>query len=219
MNNGEDWSKETYSLAEKTIGYRFKKKDLLLACFTHKSFANNCGGTDNERLEWLGDAVLELIVSEKLFRTEGADEGELTKLRKQYVSMEALNVAAEELGLMRYLRRSGGENNLGPKAPSSLFEAVIAGIYLDGGFSAAKKFIEKNVTIAGAEDYKSALQEFVQARVKETPRYSVRAQGEGFCCVASALGCTGKGEGRSKAEAETFAAKALLEKLTEREKH
>ena len=122
------------SEAERALGYAFRDKALLHVCFTHASVA---GEESNERLEFLGDAVLELYVTEKLYRDSGAREGELTELRKRFVSREALSAAEARLGLVRFLRYAGGEDALRGKTASNLYEAAVGAIYLDGGYAAA----------------------------------------------------------------------------------
>lgn len=217
MNNGEDWTKETLLAAEEAIGYSFRDKQLLKTCFTHSSYSNLYKVESNERLEFLGDSVLGLCISEQLFEENGGDEGKLTELRKQYVSATALEQAVERAGLMKFLRYSGGEHNLGKKAVSSLFEAVVAGIYLDGGMEAAKRFIARHLNKTETEDYKSLLQNFVQEQTKTTPVYEKVREEEGtFVCRVRALGLVGEGEGESIKAAETGAAKALYQKLAER---
>ncbi|MDE5897007.1 MAG: ribonuclease III, partial [Clostridia bacterium] len=171
MNNGEDWGEETASLAEQAIGYAFRDRALLKTCFTHRSYTNYCGEPNNERLEFLGDAVLGMCVTEKLFLDCAADEGKLTELRKQYVSKNALSRAEAKAGLMRFLRYSGGESNVNGKTASNLFEAVVAGIYLDGGIDEVKKFLTRFLTVTETENYKTLLQELVQERTKSTPAY------------------------------------------------
>lgn len=219
MNNGEDWKEGTSELAEQTIGYSFRNKELLKRCFTHKSYANVTGTEHNERLEFLGDAVLELAVTERLYSENGGDEGTLTALRKKYVSKNALTAAAERAGIMRFLRFSGGEHNVGGKTSSNLFEAVVGGIYLDGGMEPAKAFIFRYVSELDLEDYKTVLQEYVQERVKATPVYRVYELPQGgFECTVSALGRSAKGRGAGKQTAETHAARELFRMLTE-EKH
>lgn len=212
MNNGETWSEETYEEAERALGYTFRNRELLLRCFTHKSYANAFGGGDNERLEFLGDAVLELAVTERLMAEDG-DEGQLTVLRKRYVSRDALTPACERAGLMAFLRYSGGENNLGGKTSSNLFEAVVAGIYLDGGMKAARAFIFRFLHELDAEESKTILQEYVQERAKTLPVYKIRDLGGEFECTVSALGKSAEGRGASKQAAETDAAHALLNVL------
>ena len=104
MHSGEDWSETTYSELESAIGYSFKDRALLKTCFTHTSYTNFCGEENNERLEFLGDAVLGLAVTEMLYHGDKADEGKLTERRKQFVSKPALEKAERKVGLMRFLR-------------------------------------------------------------------------------------------------------------------
>lgn len=216
MLSGEDWTEETGREAEKAMGYAFSDKALLKTCFTHKSWANAVGGAHNERLEFLGDAVLELCVTETLYASLDEDEGKLTERRKQLVSMRALERAERRAGLMRFLRFSGGENNVSGKTSSNLFEAVVAGIYLDGGAGEAKKFLSRFLSETDADNYKSRLQEIVQERERRTPQYEVRESEEGFVCTVRALGRSARGTGTSKKAAETEAAKKLCQILTER---
>lgn len=216
MNNGENWTEETFRAAESALLHRFSDRGLLLTCFTHKSYANAFGGEHNERLEFLGDAVLGLAVTEELFGRSGADEGKLTERRKGYVSQSALECAEKKAGLMRFLRYSGGEHNVGGKTASNLFEACVAGLYLDGGMGAVKKFLGEYLSETDTENYKSRLQEYVQERVPETPAYFPKETGDGFECTVKALGKSAKGIGASKKAAETAAAKRLLEIFTER---
>lgn len=215
MNNGEDWSEATYTAAEEAIGYSFKNRALLKTCFTHTSYTNLFGEENNERLEFLGDAVLGLAVTEMLYGARKDDEGRLTEIRKQYVSKPALEKAESKAGLMRFLRYSGGEENLKGKTASNLFEAVTAGVYLDGGMEEARKFLKRYLSEIETENYKTLLQELVQERTKSTPDYSVRESGK-FICRVRALGFEASGEGESKKAAETNAARNLYKILTER---
>ena len=216
MNNGEDWSEETRAAVEELLGYTFRDKELLKTCFTHSTYSNNCGGESNERLDWLGDAVLDLVASDMLYRkAAGEKEGALTNLRKQYVSQAALTPISQQLGLMRYLRRSGGKDNLKGKTASSLFEAVVGGIYLDGGFEAARRFLEKRLSFCATPDYKTMLQEYVQAKIQDVPKYRTREENGSHLCTVSALGREARGTGESKKAAETDAARALYQILTE----
>lgn len=215
MRNGNEWTEEIRNEAEKILGYRFKNAELLKICFTHKSYSNAYGGKNNERLEFLGDAVLELCVSEQLFKRMNCDEGKLTELRQRYVNKDALETAAKRAGLMRLMRFSGGEENIRGKTASNLFEAVIAGLYLDGGMRPVMAFLEKYLTEDDTINYKTLLQEYVQAKIKRKPEYSKacpRADGKYFCTV-SALGKKGEGIGESIKEAETVAAESLYHNL------
>lgn len=204
------------------IGYVFKDKALLETCFTHASYANAHGTANNERLEFLGDAVLGFLAAEALFEGTEQDEGRMTELRQKMVSEKPLRAVVESAGLDRYLL-CGGKDVAGGKAVSSLFEALTAGIYLDGGMEEARRFVQRSlfpyVRQAAAErNDKGDLQEFLQARGEARAVYTVIAQ-EGaphmprFRVEASAMGKRAQGEGKSKAEAEKAAARSLLEKL------
>lgn len=219
MRNGEDWTEQTRAQAEEAIGYAFRDGELLKACFTHSTFSNVFGGRDNERLEFLGDSVVQLYITEKLYKESGADEGKLTDKRQKFVSQKALESAERRAGLMRFLRRSGGESNLGGKTPSNLFEAVVAGIYLDGGMAPAARFLERYLTEAETENYKSILQEYVQERAKQPPEYRTEEKGGEHICTVRALGVSASGAGSRNKEAEMRAAQALYEILKEREQH
>ncbi len=218
MRNGEDFAAGELEEAERILGYTFKNRELLKACFTHRSYSNLFECKDNERLEFLGDAVLELAVTEQLFRTrEGEGEGALTELRQRLVSQSALERASERLGLMRYLRHSGGESNLGGKTSSNLFEAVVGGIYLDGGMEEVRPFLLRNLSLIAPANYKTLLQEFVQERTKSRPVYETHAEGEGYVCTVSALERRAEGRGESKKAAETSAAEQLYQILIARD--
>lgn len=216
MTSGEDWNENTAAEAERAVGYTFRDKQLLVTCFTHKSYTNYRGQENNERLEFLGDAVLELCVTESLYLGRSEDEGRLTELRKQYVSKAALERAERKAGLMRFLRYSGGESNVSGKTSSNLFEAVVAGIYLDGGMKPVRKFLKRYLVEIETDNYKTLLQELVQEREKKTPCYRVFQTEDGYRCEATALGKSAAGEGESKKSAEVSAAKALYQILSER---
>lgn len=219
MNSGEDWTEETVRAAEATIGYSFRDKTLLKTCFTHESYTNQFHENNNERLEFLGDAVLGMCISEKIFLDDSdKSEGKLTDIRKEYVSEEPLTVSANKLNLMRFLRYSGGSDNIGGKTASNLFEAVTAGIYLDGGLEETRKFVKKFAVRVKQKNYKTILQEYVQERTKKTPAYSTKEENGKFLCRAEALGFEAHGEGKSKKAAETDAAKNLYTILTENHK-
>lgn len=218
MKNGENWTDGTAEEAERAIGYTFRDKELLKRCFTHSSYANAYGEASNERLEFLGDAVLGLCISEKLFcDNRGFDEGELTDVRQEYVSEAPLTQSADGAGLMRFLRYSGGEGNVGGKTASSLFEAVTAGIYLDGGLKAAGEFIFKFAVRLQEKNYRSLLQEFVQERVRtsggKAVDYTGREENGEYVCTASALGKSVTERAKYKKTAEKAAAEALYKLL------
>ncbi len=219
MLNGEDWTQETYLLAERAIGYQFTQKELLKQCFTHKSYSNAFGGENNERLEFLGDAVLQLIVSDALYRRAPVSEGKLTEKRKEYVSKQPLEVACQRAGILRFLRYSGGENNIHGKTESNLFEAVTAGIYLDGGMNAARDFVKRFLLPQERADYKNKLQERVQEKDKSLPEYRVAEKDGAFVCEVFALGYRASGTGTSRKAAQQSAAKSLLEILEKGTSH
>ena len=211
---------------ENKIGYTFRDKALLKEAFTHSTYANANGGRDNERMEYLGDAVLQLVVTEwQYVKNARAEEGELTRQRQKFVCEEALDEAVRDLGLQQYLLVSGGRANVGKKTVSSLFETVIAAIYLDGGYAPAKEFIlhhGKLETPPVPQNHKGALQEFLQGKGEQLPAYETVKSGKDnaptFVAKVCALGQAATGEGGSKREAEQQAAKNLLDKLSARNK-
>lgn len=216
MKPSEDWDGSIPPLAERAIGYTFRNKSLLKQCFTHKSFGDSKKEAHNERLEFLGDAVLQLAVSESLYLREDTDEGSMTETRKRYVSRDALTEAAKKAGILEYLRYAGGEDTVGGKTPSNLFEAVVAGIYLDGGMNAARAFLKRFLEEGEFCNYKSLLQEYVQERTKRPPEYTTKATENGYGCTVRALGKEAEGFGASKKLAEVAAAEKLLELFKER---
>ena len=165
---------------EERIGYQFQDKKLLAQALTHSSYANECHTgrlSDNERLEFLGDAVLELVSSEFLFKSFPEEtEGEMTRLRASMVCEQTLSFCTRGLDLGRYLRLGKGEEQTGGRKRASVLsdalEAVIGAIYLDGGFANAKEFILKYI-LNDLEhkklffDSKTILQEVVQGNFSE----------------------------------------------------
>ena len=207
---------------EEIIGYTFRDKSLLCTCFTHSSYANAHKTQSNERLEFLGDAVLGFLVAKALYALDGEDEGRMTERRQKFVSEEPLKECVERAGLDKFLLCTGGMVP-SAKAVSSLFEAIVAGIYLDGGLKEAEKFVLRFLAPlerheGAGRNYKGELQEFLQARGPEKPEYTlVKTEGAAhaprFTVRAAGGGLFALGEGGSKAEAEKAAAKALLCKL------
>ncbi|WII70970.1 ribonuclease III [Bdellovibrio sp. 22V] len=218
---------------EKRLGYTFKNPALLERALTHKSYANELKNTieHNEKLEFLGDAVLDLVVGQFLFeRFPNDTEGGLSKKRASIVNEEVLSELALEMGLNKRMLLGKGETLTGgatkPRLISSSFEAIIGALYLDGGFDVAQAFIRQEFTplaerVCGTEDfekdYKTRLQELVQKALKETPRYEVLAE-EGpphdrqfLVCVKVKEEVWAQGRGRSKKNAEQSAAKLALE--------
>jgi ribonuclease-3 len=222
---------------EQQLGHEFADEALCETALTHKSWLNEAphsGRGDNERLEFLGDAVLTLAVSDMLMRRyPERSEGDLSKTRAVVVSEAGLARAAERLDLGPWIFLGRGEEQAGgrrrPSILADALEALLGGVYLDGGFGAARAVAERLLTasLAGAEDglrldYKSRLQEKSQALFQEAPRYAVVGQ-EGpdhakTFCVSITLGGAeyGRALGRSKKEAEQSAAALALEKLEAR---
>jgi ribonuclease-3 len=171
---------------ERLLGYQFTREELLERALTHRSYANeNRAGADNEKLEFLGDAVLDLVVGHLLMTTfPSLSEGELSVTRAQVVSEAGLSELAADLGLGEFLRLGRGEERTGGRSKPSLladaFEAVIAAVYLDGGFDAARQLVDRllsrrlsAIDTSGFHDFKTRLQESAQAKLKSTPEYRV----------------------------------------------
>ena len=222
MRNRKDFP---FAEIENKIGYTFHNKKLLEQAFTHSSYSNRYGVPDNERLEYLGDAVLQLVVTEWQYRNEThLAEGKLTAKRQKLVCKDALDSAVDALGVWGYLLASGTEYNVRGKAKSSLFEAVTAAIYLDGGYKKAKQFILEHGNVrfdVQVGNPKGELKEFLEKRGEKEPLYEVEKTGKDnspyFHCTVYALGENAKGEGRTKKEAEATAAARLLWELERRE--
>jgi ribonuclease-3 len=215
------------------IGHTFKTVALLERSLTHKSYANeNRVPSHNETMEFLGDAVLGLIISEYLMKTSpDSTEGDLSRLRAAVVSEPALAAIAREIGLGSYLLLGKGEELTGGRDKDSLLadclEALIASLYLDGGKDVAEAFVirffedllKRTCASGGTLDYKTELQELCQERHKQLPEYRVvsetgpdhQKQFEVELSVMSEV--FGRGKGRNKKEAEQKAAKEALEKL------
>ncbi len=210
-----------YSEIERKIGYTFRNRALLQEAFTHSTYANRHGGKDNERLEYLGDTVLQLAVTEwQFFAHKDAREGLLTRERQTLVCEEALLEAVEALDVKRYLLTEGKAENIGKKTISSLFETLTAAVYLDGGYEAAKTFIYTYVGLKARTEQKnpkSVLQEYLQSLGEELPKYVCEKSGKDnaptFVCEATARDVTARGAGGSKKAAEQNAAEALREML------
>lgn len=211
---------------EEKIGYVFKDKGLLVEAFTHSSYANAYHEKSNERLEYLGDSVLQLVVTEWQYALlTTASEGVMTKERQRLVCKNALESAVDALGIEEHLRVYGKRANVGEKTTSSLFESVVGAIYLDGGYESAKAFILQrgNLSIDKRdENHKGALQEFLQGIGEPPPIYKTVKTGPDhaptFRAEAFAMGETAKGEGRTKKEAESVSAQRLLWELSKGKK-
>ena len=204
---------------EEKIGYTFKDKSLLQQAFVHSSYGKGKNIPDNERMEYLGDSVLQLIVTEWQYFRDDSNEGKMTKSRQKLVCEETLLAEVKELGLENYLLYFGKQNvNVGTKAISSIFETLVAAIYLDGGYENAKKFVLEHMSDRDDANYKGELQEFLQKNGEDYPAYELEKQGKDnapvYIAKVSALGRTTVGEGKTKKAAEQIAAKKLLEQLT-----
>ena len=214
---------------EEKLHYHFKNRDLLITALTHSSYANEAKAPTkyNERLEFLGDSVLSLVVANYLFRHSTRPEGELSRMRASLVSEEALFQFAKEIDLGAYLRLGRGEELGGgrerPIVVSDAFEAVIAALYLDGGMEAARSFILPFITEGktAEEDYKTKLQEVIQQNPEDKLSYAVTgesgpAHDKRFEVTVLLNGSAmAAGTGRSKKAAEQQAAKAALRKLNQ----
>ena len=211
---------------EKKIGYAFKDKSLLITAFTHASYSHRYGGENNERLEYLGDAVLQLVVTEwQYLGDDKASEGKLTAERQKFVCKAALDSATDGLDIFKYLLVDGTENNIQGKAKSSLFEAVLAAIYLDGGYQPSKEFILRHGNLREnifQANPKGELKEYLEKRGLGEPKYEVIKKGKDnapvFKATAVALGESADGEGSTKKQAEAVAASRLLWELINKEK-
>jgi ribonuclease-3 len=170
---------------EKSLGYKFKDKKLIIEALTHKSYKKNY---DNERLEFLGDAVLDLVVGEYLyFKFANSDEGNLSKIRASLVNETGFDKLARYLNLGDYILLSNAEDNNGGREKSSLlsnaFEAVMGAIYLESGIEVVEKIAiklietnHKDISLSSLfRDYKTLLQEITQARFGTTPEYKIIA--------------------------------------------
>ncbi len=225
-------TKQSFQDFEERSGIRFTDANLLLTAFTHRSYLNEtrmAGREHNERLEFLGDAVLELVVTIHLFKKfPEKNEGDLTAYRAALVNAVMLGGVAETLGMNECLLLSRGEAKDTGRARSTIlantFEAVVGALYLDQGFESAETFIEKHVLSRIDEviesgsyrDAKSLYQEFAQEKYGLTPKYeTIRAEGPDHdkrFVVELKVGdfAIAEGEGKSKQEAEQNAAEKGL---------
>lgn len=221
---------------EKKIGYSFKDKMLLRKCFTHASYAYENNAEDNELLEFFGDSIIEFVITEYLYKNSFGDEGELTKKRANLVSKAPLLKCVEQMDISQFvLLGRGQEKSKGKdeKLYSSVYEALVAGIYIDGGIVCAKKFIKdtliaqfekqekqaKQKQSAQKNDHKSRFQEYVQKNKLGSIAYELLwKKGPDHMPefrVAATLNGTKIAEGvaSSKKAAEASAAKVALERL------
>ena len=225
----------TLRVLEKRIGYSFRDEALLRQAMTHSSFSNEQKinkAKDYERLEFLGDAVLELVSSEFLFRTHpDVPEGELTRQRASMVCEPSLAYCARDLELGSFMRLGKGEESTGGRNRDSItsdaMEALIGAIYLDGGMESAKAFIDRFI-LSDLEDRqlfydsKSTLQELVQGKLKQELSYELLSESgpehnkSFFVAVHMGTETLGEGRGKTKKAAEQEAAYKALLKLRAR---
>ena len=213
---------------ETIIGYKFKNPKLLETALTHTSYANESRTPvkHNERLEFLGDSVLQIVSADYLFHAYAdRPEGDLTRIRSSLVSEGAVFQFAQETNLGEYLRLGRGEERCGgrtrPSVVSDAFEAVIAALYLDGGMEVAKNFILPFITEGkhAEADYKTRLQEVVQQDPSAVLKYEVTGETgpdhnkQFTVCVWRNGELLAEGRGRSKKAAEQCAAKEALKLL------
>lgn len=217
------------------IPIKFKNQKLLKQIFTHRSYLNEVrlNIPSNERLEFLGDAVLSQVVSFELFQRRGEDdEGQLTNLRAHIVKTKSLAQAAKKLDLGKLLLLSKGEELGGgrsnPQILANTYEALLGAIFLDQGLAKVQKIIEetllslfeKELKSGPPKDSKSSLQEIVQEKLRTSPRYEILEthgpdHAKQFVVAVHIRGKElGRGKGSSKQEAEEMAAKMALERLT-----
>ncbi len=222
---------EVWQRLEKALGYSFQNRALLVKAMTHRSYANEYhaeGMPDNERLEFLGDAVLDLVISQYLMKAlPNAREGELTRIRAEVVSLPSLARLAWSLDIGSDLLLGKGEDRSGGRNKSSLLadtlEALFGAIFTDGGFESAKAAILplfvpllQQASTDESQDFKSRLQEFLQSTQRELPVYElIEAAGPAHervyhVDVLVDNRTHGSGQGRTKKSAEQAAARAAL---------
>lgn len=223
--------KDYAKFAEDTLGIKFNDINLLILAFTHRSYLNEHrknASEHNERLEFLGDAVLELAVTDHLYNEYNEPEGILTNWRSALVRTESIGAAAHKLGFEEYLRLSKGEKRGSDRAREQIkanaFEAVIGAIYQDQGYEAARDFISRTILVTlnqiletgSWRDAKSHLQEVAQSLDGATPSYKVLSE-EGpdhdkifTIGVFIVDSLRGSGKGNSKQEAQQAAAQEAL---------
>jgi len=207
------------------LGYKFQDIALLRTALTHKSFSSE----HNERLEFLGDALLNLYVTEYLYnRFDSLDEGKLTQFKATIVSRENLTEIAQSIGLPNFILTGKGERLEGNSIPGNAVEALIGAVFLDSNYSKTNKFLNKLLkenllTLeedADLKDPKSKLQEHLQKRNLQLPSYSLKQKGSKekkidfkvFCEVKD-LNISATGNGQSRKKAELSAAQKLLNKV------
>jgi ribonuclease III len=229
-------NEEERAAVEEAIGHHFERPELVECALTHRSFrAHDAACTHNEMLEFLGDAVLGLVVGDFLVRQFPEwSEGQLSKARARLASARSLGEAGRRLGLGRFLRLGPGEEKSGGREKGNLlanaYEALAAAVYLDQGLDAAAGFVRNSLILPGVErsaellaasDHKSALQEWLQARGLPVAEYRLVGESgpdhaKSFTIEVEAGGrVVARCEGKSKKEAEQGAAARALERLHE----
>lgn len=220
---------------EEKIGYTFKDKMLLRKCFTHASYAHEHGGENNELLEFFGDSIMEFVVTEFLYKNAYGDEGKLTHKRAEMVSKDPLLKIVKKLDIGQYVLLGHGQEkskSQDEKLYSSIYEALVAGIYLDGGMTAVKKFIKDTLiadfiereerlkkNVKNVNEQKNKFQEYVQKNKLGSIGYeTLWKKGPDHLPefrVAALLNGTriAEGEGRSKKAAENAAAEVALKRI------
>ncbi len=211
--------KKDMDVIEKRLQYTFRDKRYLQRAFTHASYGYEHNLEDNERLEFLGDSILSFVIAYQLYKT-GRNEGDMTACRQKLVSAKPLENAVLKLNIVEYLQCAQDVEQKGGKCISSLYEAIVAAMFLDSGMTEVEKFITRTLKLEEQknENYKGQLQEFLQGlgqasanyvllekrEVENTQQFIVEAQAQGQSAIA---------KGQKIRDAEQHAAKILLEKL------
>lgn len=219
-------SKIDFSAVEKVLGYTFKHKALLKLALTHSSYANEMKVESNERLEFLGDAVIEFIITERLYREYDGDEGALSKIRAMVVSEKPLAEVTKKLGLNKFLIKGVGESRNKTESLAvncDLFEAICGAIYLDGGVDSVRKFFNMalgetmdKIKVQGfVNDAKTELQESLKSAkiLYSTKKTGLDHNPHYMATVYVNNIKMGVGEGSNKKTAEENAASAALNNL------
>lgn len=214
---------------ENNIGYVFSDKSLLATAFTHSSYAHSHHIASNERLEFLGDSLLNFVVTDFLYRNYHESEGVLSKIKAKLVSADNLSVVVQNMNILQFLKCENFEPKNSMNVECDLFESVVGAIYLDSDFKQAKDFIYKNLNLSKNQveivmksfvDYKTKLQELVQQNGKNTIEYILvektgKAHNPNFKIMLKVNGneictCCGK----TKRQAEMLCAKQAIDILS-----